>query len=282
MMEKIKVLIVDDSPFSQMMVKKALPDECEICACAGTGREGLELYRSLHPDLVTMDVTMPDMDGFVCSQEILLFDPKAKIVILSAMKDESLVARGRSLGIRAFIQKPIKAAELEETIIALCSNGYHKVELLEKYFEHFTDCLKEVLWDMAQIECLKSTVSTQGSRFSSQGLAVIIGITGLRQGRLILDFSWSTALVFAQKVYGKADLSDEEVLNSVAEFANIVCGHGVSKLNNSFKMELRVAPPSILFGDTLNIVNPKLKASLASIETTIGQLNLSVGFLGGK
>jgi CheY-specific phosphatase CheX len=154
--------------------------------------------------------------------------------------------------------------------------------LLENYFAHFTGCLKEVLWDMAQIECVKSEISTQGSWFSSQGLAIIIGITGMRQGRMIMDFSWPTALVFAQKVYGKADLNDDEVLNSVAEFANIVCGRGVSQLNNSYKMELRVTPPSILFGDTLNIVNPKIKASLASIETSIGQLNLSVGFLGGK
>lgn len=281
-MEKVRILIVDDSPFSQMMVKKALPEECEVVGCAGTGREGIELYRSLRPDLVTMDVTMPDMDGFLCSREIFLFDPKAQIVILSAMKDESLIARGRAIGIQAFLQKPIKATEMEDVITAMCSKVTPSINLREKYFEHFIGCYKDVLTDLAKLECKSMDIATQGSHFTSQGLAVIIGITGVQQGRMIMDFSWDTAKVFAQKVYGKDELSDDEVLHSVAEFANIVCGHGVSQLNNIYKTELRLTPPSILFGETLNIVSPKLKATLATIETSIGQMILSVGFLGGK
>ena len=121
-MGKLRVLVVDDSPFSQMVVKQALPaDIFEICGVAETGREGVAMYRTLQPDAVTMDVNMPDMDGLTCSRKILDFDPEARILLLSSMRDEALVAQGKMIGISIFLQKPVNAVVLQDNIIQMCA-----------------------------------------------------------------------------------------------------------------------------------------------------------------
>ena len=95
-MRKTRILIVDDSPFSQAVLQKTLPDNAfEICGLAANGMEGIKKYFVLKPDVVIMDITMPDMDGLECSRQILLRDSSARIVILSSMKDDTLTTRAR-------------------------------------------------------------------------------------------------------------------------------------------------------------------------------------------
>ena len=116
-MRKTRILIVDDSPFSQAVLQKTLPDNAfEICGLAASGMEGIKKYFILKPDIVIMDITMPDMDGLECSRQILLRDSSARIVILSSMKDDTLTTRARLLGIRWFLQKPATREELVRTI----------------------------------------------------------------------------------------------------------------------------------------------------------------------
>lgn len=112
-MGKLKVLIVDDSPFIHKNIKRALPEEkFEICGVAKNGREGVELYFSENPDLVTMDITMPIMDGLEAAAEILGRDKRARIVMLSAMGDDELIEKAKGIGVKAFLQKPFKADEM--------------------------------------------------------------------------------------------------------------------------------------------------------------------------
>jgi len=112
-MEKIKILVVDDSPFIHKAVTRAVntTEEYEICGIAKNGKEGVEQYATLKPDLVTMDITMPIMDGLEAAQMIIGQDPAAKIVMLSAMGDEELMAKAKEIGIKSFIQKPFKNDE---------------------------------------------------------------------------------------------------------------------------------------------------------------------------
>lgn len=113
MMGKIRVLIVDDSPFIHKAITRALnPEAYEVCGIALNGREGIEKYCALKPDVVTMDITMPVMDGLEAAEQILGQDASAKIIMLSAMGDDELIGKAQSLGIRAFLQKPFKAPEL--------------------------------------------------------------------------------------------------------------------------------------------------------------------------
>jgi DNA-binding NarL/FixJ family response regulator len=112
-MRKIRVLVIDDSPFSQAVIQKTLPEaNFEICGLAANGQQGIGKYSVLKPDAVIMDITMPDMDGLECSRQILLRDPAARIVLLSSMKDDALTARARLLGIRWFLQKPATRDDL--------------------------------------------------------------------------------------------------------------------------------------------------------------------------
>lgn len=116
-MRKIKVLIVDDSPLVHKLIAKALPgDSFEVCGVAKNGREGLELYDELHPDVVTMDITMPVMDGLTAAQEILVRDGRARIIMLTSRGDKGSVEKAKALGIDAFIQKPFAPDQLLKTI----------------------------------------------------------------------------------------------------------------------------------------------------------------------
>lgn len=123
-MGKIRVLVVDDSPFIHKAITRALNSEAyEICGIGNNGKEGAELYGKLKPDVVTMDITMPVMDGLGAARAILGQDPGAKIIMLSAMGDEALMNEAKSIGIRVFLQKPFKADELISSIGQLTTGG---------------------------------------------------------------------------------------------------------------------------------------------------------------
>lgn len=121
-MSKVRVLVVDDSPFIHKAITRALSgDEYEICGFAKNGREGVEMHSSTNPDIVTMDVTMPVLDGLGAAREILAEKPDARIIMLSAMGDEEILSEAKSLGIRDFLQKPFKSPELVSAIQKLMS-----------------------------------------------------------------------------------------------------------------------------------------------------------------
>ena len=120
-MSKIKVLGVDDSPFIHKAITKALdPEFFEICEFARNGRQGVNGYTANQPDVVLMDITMPIMDGLEASKQIMALDPKAKIILLSAMWDDELIETAKVIGISANMNKPFKSEELTMAINNLC------------------------------------------------------------------------------------------------------------------------------------------------------------------
>lgn len=121
---KIKVLIVDDSPFIHKAVTRALAgDIYEICGIGKNGKEGVELYFKLKPDVVTMDITMPVMNGLETAKMIVAQDPKARIIMLSAMGDEALIENAKAVGMKAFLQKPFKPEELVTAVRKIYLEG---------------------------------------------------------------------------------------------------------------------------------------------------------------
>jgi two-component system chemotaxis response regulator CheY len=120
-MGKIRLLVVDDSPFIYKAVARALDNSWyEICGVGKNGEEGVALYEALKPDVVTMDITMPIMDGFYASKEIIAKDENARIIMLSAMGDEEIIERAREIGIQVFLQKPFKKDDLIGAIQSVC------------------------------------------------------------------------------------------------------------------------------------------------------------------
>lgn len=284
-MDKIRVLIVDDSPFSQRLIKDALADsKYEVCGCAGTGEDGISQYRTLRPVVVTMDLTLPDMDGLECCREILTIDPATKIVIVSAMKDEAIITRGTAIGVKAFFQKPVKSEELLAGLHHIIDAQQEEDADKQYFMEYFIAALKKNIADMTGMDIF-AVKHSAGHKLISHGLAVIIGITGSQQGRFMLDVSMTVAKEFTKKLLGTESVSDEDVFNSIAEFANIIAGHSVSQINNLLRnqeFEIRLTPPSVLIGETIAIINPKMVSNTITAQMAIGSLYMNVGFVGGK
>lgn len=112
-MELKRVLIVDDVSFVRKTLRQILePQGYEIAGEATNGEEALRLYRQLKPDLVTMDIVMPVLGGIEATRQIMKQDKDAKIVIISAMGQESLVMEAINAGARDFILKPFKAVDI--------------------------------------------------------------------------------------------------------------------------------------------------------------------------
>ena len=114
-----KILLVDDAAFMRMMIKDALVKngygDAEIYE-AGDGAQAVEQYNSLKPDLVIMDITMPNMDGLEALKTIKAADANATIVMCSAMGQEAMVIDAIKSGARDFIVKPFKPDRILKTV----------------------------------------------------------------------------------------------------------------------------------------------------------------------
>ncbi len=101
-----RILIVDDSSLMRNRIKGILKDEGhEVIGDAKNGREGVELYKVLKPDLVTMDITMREMDGIEAAREIMDFDNNAKIIFLSNLDGDKYSDDIKKIGARGYVSK---------------------------------------------------------------------------------------------------------------------------------------------------------------------------------
>ena len=111
-----RVLVVDDAAFMRLNLKNILKDEFEVAGEAENGKEAVELYQELDPDIVTMDITMPIMDGLEAIKAIQDIDPNAQIVVCSAMGQQKIVIQAIEMGAKDFIVKPFKKDRVLEAV----------------------------------------------------------------------------------------------------------------------------------------------------------------------
>ena len=101
-----KVLIVDDSSIMRKMIRNTLENENHsVVGEAKNGKDAVEMYKSLNPDLVTMDITMREMDGFAAAKEILSYDPNAQIIFLSNLDEDKYSEDVKSIGAIGYVNK---------------------------------------------------------------------------------------------------------------------------------------------------------------------------------
>jgi len=115
-----RVLIVDDSMFVTKQIEQILTSEgFDVAATAENGQDGLEKYKELYPniDLVTMDITMPVMDGVTSLEKIIEFDKEAKIIMISALGKQDLVKKSLLLGAKNYIVKPLDRKKVLERVL---------------------------------------------------------------------------------------------------------------------------------------------------------------------
>jgi two-component system, chemotaxis family, chemotaxis protein CheY len=113
----IKVLIVDDAAFMRMMIKDILTKNgFEVVGEAENGLKAVEKWQELRPDLTTMDITMPEMDGISAVKQIKKIDPNAKVIMCSAMGQQAMVIEAIQSGARDFIVKPFQPDRVLEAL----------------------------------------------------------------------------------------------------------------------------------------------------------------------
>jgi two-component system, chemotaxis family, chemotaxis protein CheY len=117
-----RVLIVDDSLFVAKQIAQILTSEgFEVLGTAGDGEEGVEKYKELSPkvDLVTMDITMPKMDGVAALEKIIEFDANAKVIMISALGKQELVKKALLTGAKNYIVKPLDRKKVLERVMGV-------------------------------------------------------------------------------------------------------------------------------------------------------------------
>ena len=110
-----RILIVDDAKFMRTLVKDALTASGhEIVGEAENGNQAVQMYGEMKPDLVTMDITMREKDGLEAASEILKSDPAARIIMVTALGQEDLLARAIKMGVKDFVVKPFPPERLQQ------------------------------------------------------------------------------------------------------------------------------------------------------------------------
>lgn len=108
-----KILIVDDSRTSRRMLKNILVENGhEIIGEASEGQQGYEMYVDLQPEIVTLDITMPVLDGLGCLEKIMTFDENAKVIMITAAGQKEKMVQAIKLGANEFIQKPYEPKQI--------------------------------------------------------------------------------------------------------------------------------------------------------------------------
>jgi two-component system chemotaxis response regulator CheY len=111
------ILIADDLSFMRMIQKEILTERGYIIAGeASDGIEAVEKYKNLRPDLVLLDITMPNMNGLEAMRKIFAFDPKARVIMCSALGQQNLIVDAIKAGVKDFIVKPFKPARVLSAI----------------------------------------------------------------------------------------------------------------------------------------------------------------------
>lgn len=117
-----RILIADDALFMRALLKKILLESgYSICGEASTGKEAVQMFQILKPDLVTLDITMPELDGISALKQIREYDPTAKVVMCTAMGQKSLIIEAIELGAKDYIIKPFQPDRIVEAFEKILS-----------------------------------------------------------------------------------------------------------------------------------------------------------------
>ena len=111
-----RILVVDDAAFMRMRCSKLLGEKGYEVVEASNGAEALERYKECQPDGVLLDITMPKMDGIITLQEIIKIDPAARVAMVTAMGQKSMVMNALKAGARDFVVKPFDGTRVLDTV----------------------------------------------------------------------------------------------------------------------------------------------------------------------
>ena len=116
-MDKVNILIVDDSAIIRRIIEKSIgKDKFTVIAIAADGLEALERFKEKLPDVVTLDLTMPEMDGLSVLDEMIKIKPDVKVIVISALTDKATGIEAIRKGAKFFIPKPFTAEDVQKAL----------------------------------------------------------------------------------------------------------------------------------------------------------------------
>lgn len=283
-MGDVRIVIVDDSSFSIAFIKDILEQNgFDVVGEAGTLEEVKSVVKEKKPTLVTMDMTLPGTDGLECTRAVHEIDRDIKVIVVSSMMDEEILKEAKENRVSAYVQKPVDADELVTAIHRVMATDELYKQLEEEYVNVFKEALLDGLNRMTKTLLTYKEEYSNNNECESKGMTIIIGVIGKFAGRMFLDFSQNTANNLATAILRREPKSNDEMMAALSEFTNIISGNACSILNRKNKaFGLRVAPPSILRGDSVLISAPSFKTTTAHADTDFGELVLNVGFRKGE
>jgi len=118
--KSFKLMIVDDSNIMRRRIERSNQfEELELVGTAGNGIEAIEMFKKMDPDVVTMDLTMPQMDGIECISKLVALKPAIRILVISALADKATAVEAMEKGANGFLNKPFTDRQLNEAIADL-------------------------------------------------------------------------------------------------------------------------------------------------------------------
>lgn len=122
--ERKTLLVIDDSPFVSRQISDIVENRgFDVVGSEKTGEEGVTGYRELHPDVVILDMVLPGIDGLETARQIFGIDSKARIVMLSSIRDTGFINEVHNLGIRFVLAKPVEQVELLQSLNKILENA---------------------------------------------------------------------------------------------------------------------------------------------------------------
>lgn len=281
-MKEPRIMIVDDSPFSITLIEKILTNNgYKVVAKATNKNDMVKKFTEEKPDFVTMDLTMPEINGFESIKLLRTIDSNFKSVMISSLKDEELFEESKKLKINAYLQKPVKEDELVNTIKNIINYDQNYYELLEEHQDIFKESFADAVNSMTRTRVSFREKMEDEIKFS-MGFAVAIGIIGTFPGRFFLDMSNDTLSAFTKSITGDETEDPEEKAHFISEFANIVAGNACSLLNLTGKnYKFRLSSPTVFYGEELTVSTANLKTFMVSAETEFGEIIIGTSFSRG-
>jgi DNA-binding NarL/FixJ family response regulator len=283
-MEEIRIVIVDDSSFSIAVIRGILEENgFKVVGEAGSLEEVKAVVKDKKPSLVTMDMTLPGTDGLECTRAIHEIDENIKVIVISSMMDDEIVKEAKKNKVSAYIQKPVDTDELITAINRVMASDELYQFLEDEYFTVFKEALLDGMNKMTKTLLTYKDSYSSDKEYESKGMTIIIAIIGKFSGRMLIDLSKETANILATAILRRESKNNDEMMAALGEFTNIISGNACSILNRKNKaLGLRVAPPSILYGESVHISAPDFNTTTIIAETNFGELLLNVGFKRGE
>lgn len=277
------MMIVDDSRISCAIISDLLSKtRFEVVATARTAAEAVKMFKRYRPEVVTMDMNMPDANGLECTKLLRKIDNNVRVVMISSMCDDSLIEQGKTVGILDFVQKPVRIDELLEALVNLCSRKLVNMnDFIEDYVTEFNHSLSETLARFTGQECVQYAEKAQKDSLLLEGISVLMGLTGETRGRVVIHMDQKTMYKFTAAFLNKDEnqLDDETAMETLQEAVNIIVGRAVSAINDHNKeKEMRTTPPGLIVGSNVKLAGTGLKAFRTKCVSAFGTMYMELGF----